>query len=72
MNFCMSIAVNLCQPVTNIHSQRTVLRSSVGSCPPVGVSDLGNTTSLSTDGIVPATFRAADGSVAPIDADFKA
>ena len=38
----------------------------------MGVSDLGNTTSLSTDGIVPATFRAADGSVAPIDADFKA
>ena len=29
----------------NIHSQRTGLRSSVGSCPPVEVSDLGSTTS---------------------------
>ena len=30
------------------------------------VSDLGSTTSLSTDGIVPATFRGADGSTAPM------
>ena len=52
--------------VPSIHSQRTALRSSVGSCPPVEVSDLGNTTSLSTDGIVPATFRGADGSAAPM------
>ena len=52
--------------VTNIHSQRTALRSPVGSCPPVGVLDLGSTTSLSTDGIVPATFLIADGSVVPM------
>ena len=52
--------------VTNIHSQRTALRSSVGSCPPVEVSDLGNKTSLSTDGIVPATFLTADGSIVPM------
>ena len=52
--------------VTNVHSQRTALRASVGSCPPVEVSDLGSTTSLSTDGIVPATFRGADGSAAPM------
>ena len=52
--------------VTSVHSQRAASRSSVGSCPPVEVSDLGSTTSLSTDGIVPATFRVADGSAAPM------
>ena len=52
--------------VTNIHSQRTALRSSVGSCSPVEVSDLGSTTSLSTDGIVSAAFLSADGSDPPM------
>ena len=52
--------------VTNVHSRRTTLRSSVGSCSPVEVSDLGNTTSLSTEGLVPATFRGADGSDVPM------
>ena len=42
------------------------MRGSVGSCPPVGEADLGSTISLSTDGLVPAAFRVADGSDAPM------
>ena len=52
--------------VTNVHSQKTDLRSPVGSCPSVEVSDLGSTTSLSTDGIVSAAFLSADGSDPPM------
>ena len=51
---------------TGIHSQQTALRGSVGSCPPLEEADLGNTTSLSTDGLVAAAYRGADGTTPPM------
>ena len=48
------------------YSQMTYSRISVGSCSPVEGSDLGSNTSLSTEGIVPATFRIVDGRDAPM------
>ena len=52
--------------VTDIHSQRTGFRPNYSNCPPVEVSDLGSTTSLSTDGIVPAAFRSTNESSVPM------
>ena len=51
---------------TSIHSKTTATRISVGNCPPVIASDLGNSTSLTTAGIVAASYKNTDGSDAPM------
>ena len=50
--------------MTSIHSHATLSSSSVGSCSPVQKSDLGGFFP-SIEGIVPATFKSANGSGAP-------
>ena len=52
--------------LSSVDSQQPALRSSVGSCFPVEIADLGNTTSRTTVGLVPAAFVGADGSDAPM------